>query len=131
MPWKDILGFYDYHIPVSYNKSTFGKVFDKEKQAFLDTFNNKFRKKNEINHWLIRYWQLASGNFSPRDINFGKNFAISDDPSDIVKEVVFPKHKIICINDGVAITDFENIRDQIIDAFEKKFPSKSQFEKGS
>ncbi|HEU3554684.1 TPA: capsule biosynthesis protein CapG [Streptococcus pneumoniae] len=129
LPWSDLLGFYDNHIPVSYCKSNFLEVYEKEHAIFNLTFKNKFRNKNEINHWLIRYWQLSSGNFIPRNINFGKNYAISNDPTDIINELKLSKYKIICINDGESIDNFDAVKGLMINAFEKKFPEKSSFEK--
>lgn len=130
LPWKKILGFYDTHIPVSYNKSTFRTIWSLEKEKLVCTSQNKFRTKNDLNHWLMRYWQLASGKFIPRNVNFGKCYNISDDDvSNIVKEISNSRHKMICLNDNENLKDFKKAKTSINNAFQYKLSKKSQYEK--
>ncbi|HGQ0305773.1 TPA: capsule biosynthesis protein CapG, partial [Streptococcus pneumoniae] len=58
-----------------------------------------------------------------------KNYAISNEPTDIINELKLSKYKIICINDGESIDNFDEVKGLMINAFEKKFPEKSSFEK--
>ena len=55
LPWKNILGYYDDHIPVSYKKSIFKEVYELEKDLFEKNYSYKFRSSKGISHWLIRY----------------------------------------------------------------------------
>lgn len=128
LPWSSVLGFYDYHIPISHKKSVFELLYNKEESSFLTTYNNKFRNKNEINHWLMRYWNLCDGNFEPRDINFGKNYELVDDISELELEIKNSKHKVICLNDGKGLKDFKKTKEKILSIFEEKYPEKSKFE---
>ena len=131
LPWKNILGFYDNHIPISYDKKFFELVFDKEPDLLKKVSSHRFRQKDDINHWLIRYWQICTGNFSPRSTNFGNYYDISNELSEVIEEIHSPKHSIICINDGEGVTDFENDKLKLIESFEKRYPKKSSFEKGT
>ncbi|HFI0407824.1 TPA: Stealth CR1 domain-containing protein [Streptococcus suis] len=128
LPWKNILGFYDNHIPVSYDLSIFRKVIKLEQQTIEDLSTHRFRTKEDINHWLVRYWQLCEGHFTPRSVDFGKLFRISSEIEQIENELIDGRHKVICLNDGDGEQDFELNKQRLISAFEKKFPEKSSFE---
>lgn len=130
LPWKNILGFYDNHIPISYDKKFFELVFDTEPDLLKRISSHRFRQKDDINHWLIRYWQICTGNFSPRSTNFGNYYDISNELSEVIEEIHSPKHSIICINDGEGVIDFENDKLKLIESFEKRYPKKSCFERG-
>lgn len=131
-PWNSFAGFYTFHVPYSYNKSTYSKVWELEEQALLETCTHKFRKNNDLNHLVFTYWQIASGNFSPRNVNFGKKFNIgSDDRKNkrIYEAISDKKYKVICINDDVyKDDDFDGIKKTLISRFNKEFSEKSSFE---
>lgn len=82
----------------------------------------------DVNQWLMRYWQLANGNFVPRSPDFGKMYIINDDTTLILKDIEMNKHKTICINDSSKISNFEKTKSEVLRAFEKKFPQKSNYE---
>ncbi|WGE57044.1 Stealth CR1 domain-containing protein [Actinobacillus equuli] len=119
LPWKPILGFYDNHIPISYDKKYFEKVWEKEEYEIKKTCSHKFRQKDDITHWLVRYWQLCDGNFVPRDVNWGRYYNISSEIKDICTDIENSYHKVICLNDGDEIKDFEYFQHQLINSFEK------------
>ena len=129
LPWKPVLGYYDAHLPVSYDKNYFNKVCELEKEQFNKTFETKFREKTNVNHWLIRYWQLSEGFFSPRNINFGRYYDISDELFNILLDIRNSKHKLICLNDGNDLPNFDSAKENLIKEFEKKYNIKSLFEK--
>lgn len=129
LPWKDILGFYDQHIPVSYKKAIFKEVATKESELFLEVFSHRFRQKDEINHWLVRYWQLCTNQFHPRGTKFGEYYSLSDNNEEIIRDIRSGHHSIICINDGDSISNFEKAKQELIHTFEEKYPNKSMFEK--
>lgn len=129
LPWQRILGFYDTHIPVSYNKSCFRKIWNLEASELSNVNKNRFRTEKDLNHWLIRYWQLSTGNFIPRSVYFGKYYNITDDPSSIIEEIISSKHHLICLNDNERLHNFEEVRREIDTAFQGKFEFKSEYEK--
>ena len=126
--WKPVLGFYDYHIPISHKKSVFKLLEEKEGQLFLNTYKNKFRSKDEINHWLMRYWNLCSGNFVPRNINFGRYYEIANSNIELRNIFMKDKCKVICVNDSTEIENFGETKKEILEIFEEKFPNKSKYE---
>lgn len=126
--YGSFVGFQFYHIPVSYNKSTFEKVWKKEYDVLDLTSSFKFRNnRDSVNHWLFEYWQFAEGNYIPRRSNFGKSTTIDDPQLD--KIICNKKYKVVCINDSTNEFDFEEKKKKIASIFEKKFPKKSSFER--
>ena len=120
-------GFVDYHIPYSYKKMNFLKIYSEYSDNFIQTFNNKFRSPTDINHWLIRYWQLASGKFVPRKCNFGLYLRMSEIDT-INLELKNNFHKVLCLNDVKYNQYFKNDKVKLLEMLENKFPYKSSFE---
>ena len=127
-------GFRQNHLANSYLKSTFFKVWDEEFDYLNSVCLNKFREVNDVNQWVMREWQLASNCFYPYNkFKYGKmiDFEKRDfvlELNDCKKTILSSKLKMICINDGDTIENFEQIRDEVNQLLEKKFP-KSSFEK--
>ena len=127
LPWKNILGYYDDHIPVSYKKSIFKEVYELEKDLFQENYNYKFRSNKGISHWLIRYGQLTKGEFYPRSMSVGNSYSMND-YKEIIQDMRNSTHKMICLND-CEVEDFEYVKDIVLKEFEQKYPNKSKFEK--
>ena len=124
-------GFANNHLTFSYLKETFEDVWLKEEETLDETCRNKFRSKVDVNQWLMRYWQLASGNFVPCPRHYkGEVFEVSGNVqknSMLYEAIEHQKYRIVCINDNPDL-DFEGVRDRIKEAFEKILPEKSSFE---
>lgn len=129
LPWKPILGFYDNHIPISYSKSYFDKVWNLEEKEIRKTCSHRFRQKDDITHWLVRYFQLCEGHFEPRDPDFGVHYDIQKDFERILADIKEQKHKVICLNDGNDINNFDELKANLLDVFEQQYNEKSKFEK--
>ncbi len=130
MPYKKFAGFFGPHLPIPYLKQTFYDVWAKEGDLLDESCRYKFRSKQGINHWLFRYWQLVTGNFTPGSASLGSCYSITNTNSDIVRAITEQKHKLICINDNAVeqVIDFEMEKDIIKQAFNTVFPEKSKFE---
>lgn len=129
LPYKEITGYFNPHLPQPHLKSNFLKLYQLETTAFEQTFQNRFRGFDDINHWLCRYWMLEEGNYQPQKLSFGKYFDISE-MKDILQEIRSDKFKLLCINDEESTQeDFEKWQGQLELAFQSKFPEKSSFEK--
>lgn len=127
-PWKHFTGFFDIHLPTSIKKSLMTELWNKEYDYFNNTSLTKFRdNSNNINQWIFRYWNLASGNFETRSIKFGRKFQYGID-EDIYKCISKQKYKIVCLNDTEADYDFEVEKEKTKKAFEQILPEKSSFE---
>ncbi len=129
MPWRKFKGIDETHICCPYKKEYFNKVWTLEKDICNKTCSNKFRTISDVNHWLVRDFQIASGEFYPRRKSFGKNYIRKID-NEIIQTIVKQKNKCVCIND-VECTYDEYIKQKkmLHDAFEKILPQKSSFER--
>ncbi|MDD1406673.1 Stealth CR1 domain-containing protein [Limosilactobacillus reuteri] len=128
-PWKEYVGFKNAHLPVPFLKSTFDTVWEKEFKILDKTRQHRFRSFEDVNQYIFRYWQLASGNFEPH-YQLGKRFEVSEKNIDeVVNEIVKQRHKEICLNDPDYEIDFELCSSRLIDAFKQILPQKSSFEK--
>jgi len=130
LPWKEFSGFIDPHLPNAFLKTTFQKVWNAEPQWLEQTSKSKFRTNNDVNQWLIRYWQLAEGNFKPG--NTRKNtwcIDIDDTTISKISEAIRNQtYDMICINDSPKILDFQKYKNLLQDSFESILPGKSSFE---
>lgn len=128
LPWTELPGIYNPHLQVSYKKSTFNKIWGIESQVLSNACKEKFRNYDDINHFLLRYWRLMSGDFFPSKIK-GKYFYVSKDISLIKKAIIKQKYKTICINDEkIDNSKFSDIKNDIHFSFNKILPIKSSFE---
>lgn len=126
--WKEFTGFTNPHLPQAHLKSTFDLLWEKEYKVLDETCMNKFRKYNDVNHWLMRYWNLCSGNFVPRGSDFGKYFNIPENEKEALNYIKKQKGKTICINDTTQQFDFTQAVADFKSAFDLVFPEKSDFE---
>lgn len=130
MPWNSFTSFYEFHIASSFLKSTFEKIWKLEYEELNEVCMHRFRNlKLDVNQWLMRDWQLASNQFAPRNTKFGKLYTL-DNESNCSRILKNNKHKIICINDSEEIDEqnYERLKKELIEEFEKLYPEKSEFE---
>ena len=129
--WDFFPGIREYHCCYSYLKKTFVDLWKLEEDAFNVSCSHKFRVNTDYNQWVMSYWQIVTGNFSPRNPKFGTAFALNDDDSNnqkIYKTIRNSAFKTICINDNVSDDNYELIKRQFVQHMESKFPQKSSFE---
>lgn len=126
---KWFTGFWGSHFPNTYLKSSFTEVWTKEFDALHLTCTHRFRDPRDVNHWLIRYWQLASNRFIPRGLHGRKYVPLKNDMRPAVDAIVSGKNLMVCLNDREGIDNFDAAKNALIGAFEKILPNKSMFEK--
>ena len=127
-------GFYQHHLTNSYYKKTFEELWDKEFEILNNTCSHKFRETTDVNQWLMKEWQIASGNFDVRSHKFGKSYFIDRDGFNIVKDaakyIYKQKGKMISINDGkMSEKEFTSFINSMINSLNHILPYKSTFEK--
>ncbi|MDE7293182.1 MAG: Stealth CR1 domain-containing protein [Oscillospiraceae bacterium] len=142
LPCPRFPGMWQHHLPSSLKKTTFEKLWELEYDELDKTCSNKFRTMFDLNQYLIREWQLASGEFYPRRTNVGKNFIICGErfgsslilgdiykTENICRFIENQKGKMVCINDEeMTDEEFEENKKLIRSAFDKIMPDKSEFE---
>lgn len=127
-PWDRILGIPSPHLPTAFLKSTWDKVWAAEPQILNRTLHSKFRKSENVQQELFRYWQFMEGNFAPQKV-IGKYFYLTDKTIDAACHAIKNcNYKEICLNDG-PIDNFHEAQQKLIDAFETKLSQKCSFEK--
>ena len=128
LTYRKFSGFANFHLSISYLKSTFEKVWEKEEKLLNQTVHSKFRDyQNNISHWVFNYWQFAEGNFEQKNYKFGLNLAMND--KRVADIITNQKYKMIGLGDVGEIEDFEKIKKTVNNSFEKILSSKSSFEK--
>lgn len=123
-------GFINHHQPQGYLKETYDDVWGHYEKILHRTCSNKFRTYGNVAPWLLRYWQLASGNFTPYNVfKDGEVFHLNDDNiSESVDCICHQKKKIVCLNDHEKVTHFEDYKERLLNAFEQILPDKCSFE---
>lgn len=122
-------GFKNLHAPAAYLKSTFEDVWAAEPELLDKTSSNKFRKSEDVNQWVMLWWQIASGNFSPYDTD-NVVLPVNDGNIDFITNIITSQsNDMICVNDPDGDVDFEKLSEKLKSAFEKILPEKSEFEK--
>ena len=129
LPYNNYSGFAVTHLPASFNKTIYEEVWSKETELLEKVSSNKFRTKEDVNQYIFKYWQYCKGQFYPRKSNIGLSFTASDNNENITKAITGNKYRMICINDNDEINNLEKAKQEINNAFEKKFYEKSSFEK--
>ncbi len=118
------------HIPTSFNKSTFERVWKLERDILDMTSKNKFRNLADVNQWLFEEWQLASGNFIPRSPKIGKTLVGIPDLKEACRIVEKQGVKLLSYNDAdMTYEEFLYARDTFNNSLNKILPTKSEFEK--
>lgn len=128
-------GFWQHHLASSFCKSTFEEVWEKEYEILHQTSSHKFRESTDVNQWLFKDWQIASGNFEVRNVKFGEAFYIDRDgitniKNRIINYITHQKGKMIVINDGeMSDLEFNLLVEDLEKRFNEILPTKSHFEK--
>ena len=135
--WNRTLSeFWCPHITNAFKKSTFEKVWELEGDYLDKVCRNKFRTSYDLNQWLMKYWQLASGEFVPIDLRkVGQYCGVTcvnetlDEACDIIKK---RRNHIICVNDTLDKDcndeDIIECSNRLVEAFSEMLPDKSSFE---
>lgn len=122
-------GFKNLHAPAAYLKSTFESVWNAETDLLDKTSSNRFRTAEDVNQWVMLWWQIASGNFSPFSVDNVVSGVVDDTVDELCEIISSQNHDMICLNDPDGDIDFNALSDRIKSAFNIILPDKSSFEK--
>ena len=110
-------------------KSTLLKLWKIEPKALHKGSLDRFRGYADVTQYLIRYWQICSGEFNPRRTQGKVYFPNIDTYKDVVNAINNSKYQMISFNENCTPDEFEVIKSAINAALERRFPHKSSFEK--
>lgn len=127
LPWKSVLGYVNLHLPAPHMKSIYQEVWEREYDVLNITSKSKFRSRNDVNHWLLIYWQIEKGLFEPQSIKLGYFYTLKEFDQ-IVRAIKSEDRKMICINDDYNVSDYFGKMDIIRSLFKRKLSKKSVFE---
>jgi hypothetical protein len=127
--WRGWSGLADTHMPQPYLRETFERMWAGEPAVLDATCRQRFRSPLGVNHWLMRYEQLASGLFSPAGFHDSRLDELDEGRIDEIENYVRSgRYAMICLNDSPRLVDFEGVRDRLQGALEAILPEKSSFE---
>ena len=129
--YEQFPGIGNEHLPVPLLKQTLIDVWNCEYDLLHKTSTHRFRSNQDVSQYLFRYWQLASGKFSPiRRKRIGKRLTIQSENKLMLEIIQNQKQPMICINDMGKTSDreFERIKNELKRAFDRVLPEKSSFE---
>lgn len=122
-------GMLQQHLPVSFCKSTYTEVWNKYYDILNETCLHRFREMTDVNQWVLKEWQIASGNFYPRSTRVGRNIAAYN-IDEACKCISKQQAKMMCLNDTeMSFDEFMNCVRKVNRAFESILPEKSSFER--
>ena len=137
LPCPRFPGLWNSHMPSSYLKSTFEKLWSIEEGILHETCLNKFREPLDYTQASFKFYQLASGNFTPRKANIGARFLNIIDKKGMSKDAAVDAvnyikkqkgHFCVLYDNEWEEEDFIMIRDMINEAFDNILPQKSEYE---
>ncbi len=127
--WNDFPGIHDPHMPAALKKSVLKKIWELEFDDLDKGSRNHFRDFSDINHYLVRYWNICEGNFYPRR-TLGKCYFVDKNNVDSIADVIRgQKEQMICINENCVGDEFLYVKEKINQALAQILPEKSSFEK--
>lgn len=127
--WGRFAGLADTHMPQPYLKAVFEKMWDEEGAIIDATCRMKFRSPMGVNHWLMRYEQLLSGQFSPVSMRDARLDTLCEERIASIEEYIrSQRYAMVCLNDSPRISDFDALAARLRAAFETILPEKSGYE---
>lgn len=122
-------GFKNLHAPAPYLKSVFQEVWDAESEKLESTCRDRFRTSDNVNQWLVLWWQVASGRFVPTVVDNLVDAITEKSINRLCDAIEQQQYAYICLNDSENLVDFDVLSKRLKIAFEKLLPERSSFEK--
>lgn len=123
-----------HHMPAAFLKQSFRDIWAAEPDILAKTSSSRFRSKDDVSQYLVRAWQMVSGNFEPRNISANsEHFTyLTTDYSVMTRAILTRKLRgrnldMFCVSDE-KIKDFKRARDELNEALEQILPNRSTFE---
>ena len=121
-------GFKNLHAPAAYLRNSFQAVWNAEQKKLSNTCCNKFRTNDDVNQWVVLWWQIASGKFYPAIIDNIVELITENSIEKLCDIIEKQKHDFICLNDPDEEVDYYFLRNKLKYSFEKILSEKSSYE---
>lgn len=128
---ENFLGFQNLHAPAAFTKHTFEEIWGKETALLQETSRHHFRTTEDVNQWLALWWQVASGQFAPMQVDNLVESVTGGSIDRLCRTIEGQTHDMICLNDPSEEISFEALSRRLKATFEKILPDKSGFERGT
>lgn len=127
LPFNRLQGIYNPHGPMAVLKSTYRKIWDRDREIMEDTCLCRFRSGQNVSPYIFRYEQLLKGDFIPHR-RISRYCMVTDSLQHIAK--LMGRYQAVCINDTeMDEKRFLAVRKGIYRLMQQKFPEKSSFER--
>lgn len=127
-PSRYFSNFQNGHIPSSMLRSTFDTVWELEPELLDKTCRHKFRELGDMNQYIMSYYNLCTGQFTPRSPRFGRCYQVGKRDAALYEDIRLGIHKVICINDNPYVADFDTEKAKLAALYEQKLPQKCAYE---
>lgn len=127
--WYDFPGFYDPHMANALKKSTLRHLWEVEPDALHRGSLDRFRGSADVTQYLIRYWQLCTGEFVPRKTEGKVFFPNINSYEEVVNAIDKGMYPMISFNENCTPDEFIVMKKAINEALKRRFPNKCSFEK--
>lgn len=121
-------GFKNIHAPAAYLKESFRQVWKAEPDKLKATCKDRFRTSDNVNQWVVLWWQIAGGQFSPAIIDNMVESITENSIDRLCNAIKYQKHDYICLNDPDTDIAFDKLSEQLSSAFGQILPDKCSFE---
>lgn len=128
-PYGDFTGIRNEHLPNPFLKSTFEEVWEKCHERLDYTCRQKFRSYSDVNQYLMLYWQVVGGTFSPKGFCNDGCYLINETER-LAHDLSSKRLKMICVNDPENVANISQLQQLVRSIFEREFPDRSSFEVG-
>lgn len=128
LPYQEFSSFKYTHLPSAFLKSTFDEVWEAEGRVLDRVCRNRFRSPEDVNQYLMKYWQYMEGKYVPQSPGIGRFCIPGRDDAMLFDILGSQSVKMLCINDDSGIENFPEMKERVLTAFQKILPEKSEFE---
>ena len=127
--WNTLGGIHDPHMANPLKKSTLKRLWELEPEVLDKCSRNHFRAHTDVTQYLIRYWQLCTGQFVPRRTEGKMCLMDKSNYLEYAEGIRQGSYPMVSMNESCTAEEFPLIREAINEALAELLPDKSSFEK--
>jgi len=125
-----IPGFENRHTFLAFRKVTFNDVWSTVGDRLDATCRHRFRGQLDMSDWLMRYWQLARGDYFCGAPGACRCAHLTSENADVwAGRIKRRSYTALCANDNSRLGNFDVVRSKLTAAFSAVLPEKSSFER--